>query len=318
MLLLLRAIVYGQQSAEYTGLAKQANDQYRAKQYKEAAATFSKVFAAGGGKGTIDDRYTAACAWTHAGNNDSAFFNLNRIANAGGYSYYYNLFADPDLAPLHTDKRWNDVMAIVKQNRDKGNPKLNKALVDELDTINIDDQADRIAIKAIQKKYGFNSKEEGAIWKIIKTKDSINLIKIKRILDKYGWVGPDIAGEEGNNTIWGVIQHADVKTQQQYLPIIREALKAGNAKGPQVAMLEDRVAMRTGKKQIYGSQVINDKAGNYYIGPLEDPDNVDKRRAEVGLGPIATYAKRWNIIWDVEEYKKQLPKIEEVEKEMVR
>jgi hypothetical protein len=32
---------------------------------------------------------------------------------------------------------------------------------------------------------------------------------------------------------------------------------------------------------------------------------VDKRRAEVGLGTIQDYISRWNITWDVEEYKKK-------------
>ena len=40
--------------------------------------------------------------------------------------------------------------------------------------------------------------------------------------------------------------------------------------------------------------------------PLEDPDNVDKRRQQVGLGPIKDYVSEWGIIWDVEEYKKFL------------
>lgn len=52
-----------------------------------------------------------------------------------------------------------------------------------------------------------------------------------------------------------------------------------------------------------------------FVLPLEDPDNVDKRRAEVGLGPLADYVKQWNIVWDVEEYKKQLPELERISQE---
>jgi len=43
---------------------------------------------------------------------------------------------------------------------------------------------------------------------------------------------------------------------------------------------------------------------------LEDPDNVDMRRAGVGLPPLAIYAEQWQIKWDVEQYKKDLPAIE--------
>ena len=50
-----------------------------------------------------------------------------------------------------------------------------------------------------------------------------------------------------------------------------------------------------------------------YVRPLIDPDNVDKRRAEVGLGPIQEYISKWGTTWDVEEYKKKLPEYEEKE-----
>ena len=84
-----------------------------------------------------------------------------------------------------------------------------------------------------------------------------------------------------------------------------------------MALLEDRVALRQGKKQIYGSQIgVDPDTGEHYVQPLEDPDNVDKRRAEVGLEPIANYVKLWRINWNVEQYKKDLPGIIKREKEI--
>ena len=118
-----------------------------------------------------------------------------------------------------------------------------------------------------------------------------------------------------------IIQVADIpytlsgkkmETQVQYLPMMREAVKNGKAKGSSLALLVDRVALRQGKRQIYGSQIARDQDSPvYYVSPLEDPDNVDKRRAEVGLGPLSEYVSRWQIKWDVEQYKKDLLKMEE-------
>lgn len=48
-----------------------------------------------------------------------------------------------------------------------------------------------------------------------------------------------------------------------------------------------------------------EKRGKYIVSSIEDPDNVDKRRAEIGLGPISDYVKNWGIIWNLEEYKKE-------------
>jgi hypothetical protein len=88
---------------------------------------------------------------------------------------------------------------------------------------------------------------------------------------------------------------------------MREAVKQKKVWPQQLALLEDRIAVRNGKKQIYGSQLSGDGSGTYQIDPLEDPRNVDKRRAAVGLGPLADYLKRWNIVWDAEEYIKNAP-----------
>jgi hypothetical protein len=152
--------------------------------------------------------------------------------------------------------------------------------------------------------------------KIISLNDSINVIKVKKILDEHGWLGPDVIGVNGNEALFLVIQHAPHETQLKYLPMMREAVKNKAADGYSLAMLEDRVALGEGKKQIYGSQVMKIGTGDFYLRPLIDPDNVDKRRAEVGLSPIAEYLTNWNIKWNVATYKKQLPQIEKDEQQV--
>lgn len=216
---------------------------------------------------------------------------------------------------LHNDKRWKPLLEVIKQNKEKAEANLNKPLAAQLDFIYVEDQKYRLQIDEIEKKYGWESKEMKALWKIINEKDSFNLIKVKAILDRNGWLGADIVGEQGNSTLFLVIQHADLATQEKYLPMMREAVKNGKASGGNLALLEDRVAIRLGKKQIYGSQIGRDTdTQQYYVQPLEDPDNVDKRRAEVGLQSLAEYVNHWQINWDVEQYKKDLPTIETKEK----
>ena len=76
-------------------------------------------------------------------------------------------------------------------------------------------------------------------------------------------------------------------------------------------MMEDRVALAEGRRQIYGSQ-LRQVGGDprMFVSPLEDPDHVDERRASVGLPPMAEYLKIWNLTWDVEAYKQELPVLE--------
>ena len=298
------------QTPEYRLLVKKADSLYNAHQYKASGITYSEAFKINQWKGVPIDRYNAACSWSMADNSDSAFFQLNLIAVGAGYSDYEHISKDYDLSSLRTDTRWQPLLEIIKRNQEKEDAKLNKGLMIILDSIYKDDQLYRLKINEIEKNYGWESKEMKTLWATIGLKDSINLIKTKAILDKYGWLGKDIIGDPGNTTLFLIIQHADLATQTKYLPMMREAVAHGKAATANLALLEDRVAIRQGKKQIYGSQIARDPdTKEYYVSPLEDPDNVDTRRAKVGLNTMAEYVQYWQMKWDPESYKKELPKI---------
>jgi len=297
-------------SKEYFDLVKKADSLYTTKDYKHSGYKYSEAFKANGWKGTSNDRYNAACSWALALVPDSAYSQLDRIAS--NYTDYKHITTDSDLNTLHNDKRWEPLIEKIKKNIVKAEEKLNKPLMAMLDTIYVEDQKYRQQIDGIAKKYGWESKELKDHWKIINEKDSINILKIKVILGKFGWLGSDVVGEKGNTTLFVVIQHADQKTQEKYLPMMREAVRNGKAEGSSLALLEDRLALKQGKRQIYGSQIGRDAETKiFYILPLEDPDNVDIRRAKVGLEPLAEYLNHWQIKWDIEQYKKDLPKLEE-------
>jgi hypothetical protein len=184
---------------------------------------------------------------------------------------------------------------------------LNPPLQAELLAILEEDQKYRLQIEAVEKQFGRTSPEMKDLWKVIGEKDAANLMKVKAILDQHGWLGPDQVGGKASNALFLVIQHADLKTQQHYLPMMREAVKAKKAKASSLALLEDRVALGENRRQIYGSQIRRDNStGKYYLAPLEDPESVDERRAAMGLGRLADYLKRWDIAWDIEAYKQEL------------
>lgn len=301
----------GQLNAEYSTLATQAFEFYTKKEYKKSAETYSRAFQSLGWKGLPNDRYNAACSWALAGNKDSAFFQLFRIAEKSNYTNYNHISSDADLVSLRTDSRWAKLLQIVKSNKERAEVNLNKPLAARLDSVLTEDQKYRLQLDSVRTKYGWESPEMKNLWKIIREKDSLNLILVTGILDKYGWLGTDVVGSSGNTTLFLVIQHSDQATQEKHLPMMRDAVKNGKASAGSLALLEDRVALGQGRKQIYGSQIGMDPGSKtYYVQALDDPDNVDERRQKVGLGPLAEYVKRWNIIWNVDEYKKQLPELE--------
>lgn len=201
------------------------------------------------------------------------------------------------------------VNLCLGQTQDK--KELNVSLMAQLDTIYKLDQYFRLQQAEILKKYGAQSEEFTSLILEEDKTDSLNLIQVEKILDEHGWPGADVIGEQGNKTLFLVIQHADLETQINYLPMMRKAVKQGNISKKNFALLEDRMAMRQGKRQVYGSQIkVNYDTGKYYVWPINEPENVNERRAGVGLGPIEDYVKGVGITWNIEQHKEQTIKIE--------
>lgn len=296
-----------QSQSPYDSFASQAQEFYKQGEYLKAAESFSRAFASNNNLGRTDHRHTAAKCWAIIGQPDSAFYQLQKTVKAGFFQNHMVLTLDSQLASLHNDARWPELVALAKSQEPTRDPNLDSNLVNTLDSVYFTDQADRSGINDVVQKYGMESPEVSALWKKISLQDSINLIKVKTILDKQGWLGADIVGQQGNSTLFLVIQHADLATQEKYLPMMRDAVKNRKASAADLALLEDRVALGKGKKQIYGSQVgMSKKTGQYYVFAMEDPANVDKRRAEVGLGPMIEYARYFKIDWSLEQYEKDI------------
>ena len=173
-----------------------------------------------------------------------------------------------------------------------------KSVIAKLDTLFQDNQWYILRMDSIERQYGQESTEMRFLRKARRRSDSLNTIEVKNILDSYGWLGPDVIGKRANETLFLVIQRSDLKTREMYLPLLRYAVVIGNASADSYACLADRIALDQGKKQIYGSQIgINEETGAYFILPLEDPENVDKRRDQMELAPLAEYVRKWHIRW---------------------
>ena len=131
-----------------------------------------------------------------------------------------------------------------------------------------------------------------------------NLDRIIEIIDTKGWPKKSVVKEDAALTVFLVIQHADLETQKKYLPIMKEAANNREADWSSLALLIDRVNLGEGKEQIYGSQIYRNEDGSFYVKDLEEPEYVNQRRKEVGLGPIEDYLSRYGIEWTVEQKEK--------------
>ena len=310
--LLLLFLFTSVNAQEYSKLISEANKLYETKDYKMSTELYDKAF-------KIESKnpshlYNGACASSLAGNTKKAFKWLD-LSIERGWTNLKHLNSDTDLENLHSKKEWGKTIEKLEKKLEIIEANYDKPLQAELLTIYDEDQKYRIQIHETLKTFSDHSKEMQDLWKITLQSDSINLLKVKKILDEKGWVGKDKVGAQANSALFLVIQHSDLETQKKYLPMMKEAVAKGNESSSSLALLIDRIEIREGRKQIYGSQ-IGTKPHNktQYVLPLIDPDNVDKRRAEVGLGLMSDYVNNWNLSWDVEKYKSELPELEKLNK----
>ena len=304
--LLASSYLFSQTSDRYFELTLQAVDSYKNKEYKKSAQLYSQAFKSNSWKGYENDRYNAGCAWAKAKNKDSAFFQLFKIANLFKYDNYSMVSNDSAFLPMHTDPRWKQLCEQVKQNIISGEDNMNSALVKLLDTIYRTHQSYRFQAVIVKNTYGKESEEIKDVKNAIHQKDSLNLFLVKHLIDTYGWLGKNVVGVNGNFTIALIMLHADLSTQEKYLPLMREAYKKSNVDPYDLALLEDLVALREGKQQIYGSNLVTFDEKKYYISAIIDPENVNSRRAALGLNTMNEYLVNWRMKWNISDYKKDL------------
>lgn len=132
--------------------------------------------------------------------------------------------------------------------------------------------------------------------------DRENLVTVVSLIEKCGMPTLNEINQSQMSAIWLVFQHADNYHRKKYLPQLKKSLENGDLRKSQMALMEDRILMMDGKPQIYGSQISQDREnGGWKIYDLQNPETVDKRRAEVGLGPLSEYVSHWDIEFNVKQ-----------------
>jgi len=131
---------------------------------------------------------------------------------------------------------------------------------------------------------------------IMKAVHEENNKRIKEIIKESGWPLESEVGEDGTEAAWLLVQHAVLESefQEECIGLLKQAVEIGEAKGWFLAYLQDRVLVRQGKPQIYGTQHV---LVNGRMKPIEtvNPDEVNKRRELLG-------------IWSQEEHTESLQK----------
>jgi hypothetical protein len=125
--------------------------------------------------------------------------------------------------------------------------------------------------------------------------DADNTAWLDAVVTQAGWPLRSRVGEQAATAAWLLAQHADTQPefQRRCLDLVTDAVAAGEADPGHLAYLTDRVLCAEGKPQRYGTQFWNgpDGTGALQPRPIKDREQVDERRAAVGLGPFADYER---------------------------
>lgn len=153
-----------------------------------------------------------------------------------------------------------------------------------LDMVKVDQEARKEAIKA-------SADDAPARRKMVEI-DRRNTARMKEIIEKVGWPGKSLVGEDGAHAAWLLVQHADRDRpfQKRCLTLLERAVKEREAAAVDLAYLTDRVLVAENKKQVYGTQ-FRQVDGKWEPYPIDDEKNVDRRRKELGLPSLAEYRK---------------------------
>ena len=137
---------------------------------------------------------------------------------------------------------------------------------------------------------------------LLKNIDEQNIRIVTKIIDSLGWLGKDKIGEDANLALFATIQHSNLKIMEKYLPLLKDAVKKGNATKKELAFLIDRVEKLNGRKQIYGTQYFIGDKGNVVLRNVIDSVNINKRRKSMDMEPIEDYLKLIDSIRQVDGY----------------
>jgi len=120
--------------------------------------------------------------------------------------------------------------------------------------------------------------------------DADNVEFLKGILEEFGWIDAERFGRDANQGAFLIVQHSmDLALMHTTLPFIEEEARAGRSDAQYYALLFDRYRLYVGHPQRFGTQLFTTTKGELVLMPMEEPERVEERRAELGIFPLSEY-----------------------------
>lgn len=244
-----------------------------------------------------------ALLWTSHMRDTSFYFLKYALQGDSTLAVLY----DPDFLSLLDDPRWEDIEASqLRKYEAKNGPIKNKPFAEALFRMIIKDQGLMYAGNIERRKYMRNGGyfSTPAIFPLLAMEEknkNENSAQLLTLLDTYGWPTASAVTEYAAAGAAMIINHTSYELRSTYFPMLEQAFKKGEAQPLRYAKMQDRLLVEEGNEQRYGTQLQYE--GNTRVPlPIQDVQYVDKRRQEIGLGPLSVYLKeRFDIDWDIQQ-----------------
>ncbi len=174
-----------------------------------------------------------------------------------------------------------DVQKLVAQVNVPQSATLNKTLSNELLALKKSDQ------KQVRADVANNRKADDLFQGLKETRNK-NASAVCQMLKTYGWPSAELVGAEGVEATFFLIKNSSFELQLDLLPVVIAAINKGALPRAEFPGYFDLLRLKVGLKQLFGTQATLAN-GFLVLYPIEAEAQVDARRKEFGLGPLARY-----------------------------
>lgn len=168
-----------------------------------------------------------------------------------------------------------------------GNECEQTALATKYARMHSDDQALRgryiKILEAEYRKENIDLKEKDKLEVQISDTDEANQRELEHLLNQCGWPGM-LDKKRAAFSAFLIIQHAPLDYQLKYFEMVKSANGRGEISNEKFVWLVDRILVKQGKPQLYGTEF---EYGSNKVAPIMDPKNLNARRKKMGLLPIS-------------------------------
>lgn len=143
----------------------------------------------------------------------------------------------------------------------------------------------------------------------IRAIDKAHAQRLKEIVEHIGWPTRDLVGLKATQAAYMVIQHAghDLAFQNRCLELMVDLVESGELPASYLALLTDRIRVFQDKPQVFGTQMTmaRDALGVMVptpTVPIEDPANLNDRRALMGMAPHEQFVEAIRIAYEASKH----------------